>query len=161
MAFNPHPRWTEKKSNAVGWITQCFVAVCLHLPHLTSCKAMRWHGLWQETRQLRTYFRPFKGLDVSSAKDQVMESEDPCNKHLSSSAKQCNESQVRKAPSLYTLLKTLVQQLTDEKVWVWLRNVCVKKGQEEEEVQMWQAKDLGIFCICFQGAVTQALKVLL
>lgn len=42
---------------------------------------------------------------------------------------------------------------------MWLRNVYVKKGQEEE-VQMWQAKDLGIFCI-FQGAVTQALKVLL
>lgn len=36
---------------------------------------------------------------------------------------------------------------------MWLRSVYAKKRQEET-AQIKQAKEMGIFSICFQGAVT-------
>lgn len=60
----------RETSYCSGMTYMFFVAVELLLSHLTSCKGMRWHRLWQEDRQRCVYFRAktFRELDTSSVK---------------------------------------------------------------------------------------------
>lgn len=138
----------DREANRRSGITYMFfVAICLLLSHLTSGKGMWWHSLWQEARQIHTYFRaePFREMDIL----------------LSPSLQQTDAGNHWWGTCLHIThgCNPGAAICRWEGLGVWLRNVYAKQ-QHEAAVQIQQGKELELCCICLLGTVTWALVVL-